>query len=167
MALFALAWAIAGSGVLAPVRPVVLTVAVAITSVVLIVTWKLRPTQDAQIRQLRDHWWRDFQIVGAAQVPAIALVIAGGIWAGAPALIPAAVALVVAVHFIPLRHIFRTPMYSATAGGLGFVAVVGLASFWFLGPETSVAVATLGSAVVLWGTAALIAFSPTRLDDGA
>jgi len=80
-------------------------------------------------------------------------------------LIPAGIALVVGLHFLPLAKIFRAPIYYATGMLIPLWCV---ASFLlFRGPAIDVA-AAIGTGIVLWLTSAyglirartLLALSP-------
>lgn len=163
MSAFALVWAMAGSGALPGLRPTIVIGAVVLTLLIVVPTWLTRSKEVARLRRMPAHWWRDFQIAGGSQLPAIALVVIGAIWAGVPPLIPALVSLVVGAHFVPMRCILRDSIYVITAVGLAFVAAAGALVYVSAGAEASILVATLGSAGVLWVTAGAVALRPTRI----
>lgn len=104
--------------------------------------------------------WRRFRIVGIAEGIAIfaAIFILGRV--RQPEWIPAAIALIVGIHFFPLASIFRVRIYHATGFLLCAVFALtvslafasGVEAVWF-------AVPGLGSALVLWITGAFLAAS--------
>jgi len=162
MTLFAFVWAVAGTGAYPALRPVILGAAVLIAVLILAPTWFLRRRDDTLTRRLPSGWWRNFQIVGGVQFAAIALVVFLAIWADAAPLIPSGVALVVGLHFLPLRSLFRDPIWLAPAAGLIVVAVTGATLYFVSGPAAGIVAATLGSAMVLFAVAALVAFLPAH-----
>lgn len=65
-------------------------------------------------------------------------------------LIPAGIALVVGLHFLPLARVFRAPVYYAT--GLSIAVWCAACLLLFRGPTISVG-AAIGTGTVLWLTA--------------
>lgn len=99
--------------------------------------------------------------VNLAQAAAIAAVVAVFIATGIERFIPAAVCLIVAVHFVPLVPVFGQPLYRRLAGELGLVALLGfvVALLW---PTAALPVVGLGAAVVLLGMASRLIDSARR-----
>lgn len=167
MSFFALMWAIAGSGTYPALRSEILGGAVMIALLILIPTWLLRRSDDPHTRQLPDRWWRNFQIVGGTQFAAISLITLVAVWTGTTPLIPPLVALVVGIHFVPLRYIFRDPTWRVAAVGLILVAVTGVALFYTVSAKECITTVTFGSSAVLSAVSVLVAFMPLRVRESA
>ncbi|GEC08604.1 hypothetical protein SSP24_62590 [Streptomyces spinoverrucosus] len=99
---------------------------------------------------------RRFVWVNALQWLAIAVVAFGASKAGVPELIPALVAVVVGVHFLPLATLFGQRRFHLT-GALLVVAGVAGAAIGLVGAPASAVQMTVGfaAAIILWGTASL------------
>lgn len=107
-------------------------------------------------------WRRRFNRVGMLQGGAIALVVVLLVAGGLPHLIPAAIALIVGLHFFPLASIFDLPIYRTTALGLCGVAVAGFFLSVTGQSQIGSAVVGLGCALILCLTA--LALVPGRQD---
>ncbi len=100
------------------------------------------------------NWARGVGLVNAAEAVAIAAVIAATAGSGHVRALPAAVALVVGLHFFPLARLYDQRQYRWTGALLSAVALVGLVlTAAGLPGETLRIVVGLGCALVLWGTA--------------
>lgn len=163
LSLFAVLWAaVAASGVAPaaawPVRIGAVLVAVAIIALA------LRPGASAlpdRPRSLPEGWHRTVGLVNGGQFVLIAVVVAVGVLAGVPQIVPPAVCLVVGLHFLPLARLFDQPQYTATAIGLCVAAVLGGAVL-LTGPSLEVSRLVVGglAALVLWATAVRLALRP-------
>lgn len=155
-AVFAAAWAFTGTtAVHAPAVAVgsrVGALAVTAAAVVLAVTvGSRRRTDGAAEADLPADWRRQFDVIGAVQGGAIAVVVLVGILAGVPGLIPAGVCLVVGLHFFPVARVLQL-RYRPVGGALCLVAAAGCATFVTAGADRSVTVVGAGAAVTLWST---------------
>lgn len=158
MALFALVWAMAGrSGIASgPARVTVLVAALTVTAGVVLLAFRAGPAA-GRMRRLPASWEQRFNIVSLAQGVAIGLVIVALVVTERPALIPAAVCLIVGIHFFPLVRIFDQPQYRWTGAALCAVAAAGFVTYAAADGETSRAVAGLGAAITLWATSMHVA----------
>lgn len=104
---------------------------------------------------------RRFGAVNLAQTAAIAAVVGVFIATGIERFIPAAVCLIIALHFVPLAPVFGQPLYRRLAGEMGLVALVGfvVALLW---PAAALPIVGLGAASVLLGMAARLIDSARR-----
>jgi hypothetical protein len=112
----------------------------------------------ARVRRLPTWWSRGVAAVNIGQLVVIAAVAIGLAHAGQAAYIPAAVAVVVGLHFLPLAAAFDQPQYRTTALLLVVVGAAG-AGLVLAGAEDVVVQAAVGyaSAVALWASAAHVA----------
>ncbi len=159
LALFALAWTAAGlSGLSVPgaARVAIGVVAVLVSAAVIVLAFRANAGR-VPPRALPVGWYRQVGRVNLVQFGAIVAVIVGLGIVGAPELVPAAVCLVVGLHFIPLSRLFAQPQYRWTGVALCLVAVAGIAVFAAAGGDASRAVVGFGAALTLWATAAHIA----------
>ncbi len=155
IALFALVWAAAGSSGIANSAAAMLVLVVALVVTVVAVLLAL-PTSTARAgdrpRQLPANWNRRVGLVNIFQAVAIGLVLAVLNTVDKPAFIPAAVCLIVGVHFFPLAPAFDQPQYQWTAAAMCAVATAGFVAVVAIDGETSRAVVGMGAAITLWGT---------------
>jgi hypothetical protein len=156
LCVFAVVWAAAGaSGLEGPARVAVLVGAPAISAAM--IGLAVRPGSRRAAEPPRcplPGWRRRFALLNVAQGIAIALVIAVLAATGGEAAIPAAVCLIVGLHFLPLARLFDVPAYRWTGAALCIVAVLGFASVAAWGDEVARAIVGLGAAVTLWATCA-------------
>jgi len=112
----------------------------------------------ARTRRLPSWWSRGVGAVNVAQLLVIAAVAIGLTRGGQAAYIPAAVAVVVGLHFLPLAIAFDQRQYRGTAVLLVLVGLGG-AALVLAGAEDVIVQAAVGyaSAVVLWCSAAHVA----------
>lgn len=108
-------------------------------------------------RHLPPDWQRRYNIIGIAEGLAILVAIVALVSLDRPGLIPPVVCVIVGVHFLPLERTFDQPEYRWTALALCAVGAVGAAMLAPLGDEAVRAVVGLGAAIVLWGTAVIVA----------
>lgn len=158
LSVFALLWAFtgaSGTGTATDVVPVVLEVAaVLVTAVAIHVGHRKDAAPSPRTVSLPANWARGVGLVNAAEVAAIAAVIAATAGSGHVRVVPAAVALVVGLHFFPLARLYDQRQYRWTGALLSAVALVGLVlTAGGLPGETLRIVVGLGCALVLWGTA--------------
>lgn len=106
---------------------------------------------------------RRFGAVNIAQAVAIAAVVATFIAAGTEAFIPAAVCLIVGLHFIPLAPAFRQSLYRRLAAELGLIAVVGFVVA-LIEPAAALPVVGLGAASALVEIAGRLIASARRAE---
>jgi hypothetical protein len=160
MALFGAAWAAAGASALGGATRVA-TVAAAVALAAALVVGGIRarraagglPRDDSpEVLDHRRRLFRRFNLVNGLQWLAIAVagVLLGR--AGLAALIPAAVAFVVGVHFFPLAALFGVRVYYATGAALCALSAIAL----FVAPPARLALVGLGSAAVLFATGAYV-----------
>ena len=96
----------------------------------------------------RALWFRWANIL---QYAGIGLVVVEANIAARPDLIPLGISAVVALHFLPLAHVFRNPLHYATAA-----VMLGSDAFAFArAPHQSAEWVCLGSGAALWGNAAV------------
>ncbi|MDQ0794751.1 hypothetical protein QFZ58_003239 [Streptomyces sp. B1I3] len=153
---FALVWAFAGASGLASsgVALAVEILAVPLTAVAVFLAYRKGAAPSPRTVSLPDNWARAVGIVNVVEVAAIFAVIAASNASGHPEFIPAAIALVVGLHFFPLARLYDQWQYKVTAMALGVVAVVGFALVAAgLSGEGVRAVVGLASAVTLWASA--------------
>ncbi len=115
-----------------------------------------RPVQ--RKRRMPSEWLRRYNRVGLVQVVAIGPTIATLIYLGQPAFIPAAVSLIVGVHFSPLALVFDQPRYVWTGVGLCVVGLIGATSLTVASDEAARALVGFGAAAALWATSAHLTF---------
>ncbi|MET9154008.1 DUF7010 family protein [Streptomyces griseoflavus] len=158
LSVFALLWAFAAaSGTGSATDAVPLTVEVAavlVTAAAIRFGHRGDAAPSPRTVNLPANWARGVGIVNAAEVAAIAAVIAAAAGSGHPRVIPAAVALVVGLHFFPLARLYDQRQYRWTGALLAAVAAVGLALTATGLPDEGLRVVVgLGCALVLWATA--------------
>jgi hypothetical protein len=148
---FALLWALAGSTGLPTGGVLVSIVAVGITALVAVAAVFHRGPGE-YVGPVVEDWRRRYNRLGLLELLAVVAVVAAGVLSGRPGLIPAAVCVVVAVHFVPLAGVFGVPSFLRVAWVLGVVGLVGLAVSWN-DPDAGRAVVGLGAAATLWWAA--------------
>lgn len=156
MSFFALVWAAAAaSGIRGGVAVAAVGLAAGALSVAAMV-FAARAAATAgrdRNRALPPRWNHGVGVVNTAQVAAILLTVFALVNLDRPALLPAAICLIVGAHFFPLARLFDQRQYVWTGAGLTAVAVVGFAvSAAGVGMGATRAVVGLGAAAVLWGT---------------
>lgn len=167
MALFGLLWALGCAAVPGGVMPVPLLFlsSALVTAVLVVASLRLRRAGGGARSSRRDavpanadRIRRRFRLVGIVQGLGIGIVVFACVRLGRPELIPAAVALVVGLHFFPLAPLFRVPLYYATGAGLCLVAVATPIVASLLGAQTMAwqVVPGLGAAAILWLTSAVL-----------
>lgn len=145
---FALVWALAGASGLPTGGVLVSIIAVGLTALVVVTAFSDQGTGGYDGPVVAD-WRRRYNRIGLVEVLAIAAVIAVAVLARRPELIPGAVCLVVAVHFVPLARVFGVPRFLRLAAVLTAVGAVGLVVSW-TAPEPGRAITGLGAALALW-----------------
>ncbi|AZM59682.1 MULTISPECIES: DUF7010 family protein [unclassified Streptomyces] len=158
LSVFALLWAFtgaSGTGTATDVVPVALEVAALLVTAVAIGLGRRKDAAPSpRTVNLPANWARGVGLVNAAEAVAIAAVIAATAGSGHVRALPAAVALVVGLHFFPLARLYDQRQYRWTGALLSAVALVGLVlTAAGLPGETLRIVVGLGCALVLWGTA--------------
>lgn len=137
------------------------SVVVGVLAAVAVVVAARRSAHDpalARVRRLPGWWSRGVAAVNVGQLVVIAAVVVGLARAGLTSYVPAAVAVVVGLHFVPLATAFDQRQYRITALLLVLVGAAG-AVLVVAGAEDVVVQAAVGyaSAVVLWASAAHVA----------
>lgn len=156
LSVFAVVWAFAGASGLASsgAALAVEILAVPLTAVAVFLAYRKGAAPSPRLVDLPRNWARAVGVVNGVEVVAIFAVIAASNAAGHPGLIPAAIALVVGLHFFPLARFYDQWQYKGTAV---LLSVVGAAGFVLLAAgsadETVRATVGLASAVVLWASA--------------
>ena len=158
LSVFALLWAFtgaSGTGTATDVVPVALEVAALLVTAVAIGLGRRKDAAPSpRTVNLPANWARGVGLVNAAEAVAIAAVIAATAGSGHVRALPAAVALVVGLHFFPLARLYDQREYRWTGALLSAVALVGLVlTAAGLPREALRIVVGLGCALVLWGTA--------------
>lgn len=157
-ALFGLPWALTAAGQLPSGAALVVgSAALATTASAVVVALLPPPDGRGRARDVPPDWRGRFDRVGTVQAMAIVAVVAALVLVGQPTAVPAAVCLVVGLHFVPLTRLFDQPQFRSTAAGLCLVAAVAGALHLSGRGETAVVVAGSGAAVVLWATSLHIA----------
>lgn len=153
---FGIAWAIwgltgvAGGATLAVVAIVALALAAGAGVIA------LRSGGSSRPRRLPENWQRRYNMLVLAQFGIIFLASLTLGRAGYPELIPAAICLIVGLHFFPLAGIFDMAPYRWTAIALCVVAIIGAGLSVVTGAAPVRAVVGFGAAAVLWATAVLV-----------
>jgi hypothetical protein len=157
-------WEMLGISGLAPRVPTpaligiaVLAVALAVAAVTFTIRFGALPGP-RRMRQVASNRFRVFGQVNASQAVAIvvAVVLLGrfGQWV----YIPAAVCLVVGLHFLPLARTFAQPQYWWTGGLLIALALIGtMTLLGGIDAANSRVLVGFGASVVLWTTALHVA----------
>lgn len=145
---FALVWALTGASGLPTGGVLVSIIAVGLTALVVVTAFSDRGTAGYDGPVAAD-WRRRYNRIGLVEMLAIAAVVAMALLTGRPELIPGAVCLVVAAHFVPLARVFGVPRFLRLAAALAAVGVVGLVVSW-TAPEPGRAITGLGAALALW-----------------
>jgi hypothetical protein len=156
LSVFALVWAFAGASGLAwsAAALAVEIVAVPLTAVAIFLAYRKGAAPSPRTVSLPGNWARAVGIVNIVEVVAVFAVIAASNASGRPEFIPAAIALVVGLHFIPLARFYDQWQYKGTAVLLSVVAALGFALIAAGLPGESVrAVVGTACAVVLWVSA--------------
>lgn len=158
LSLFALIWAMAGASGIGDGIAFwgIGAFALAVTVGAIALAVRTESTRTAP-RHLPPDWQRQYNIVGIVQGVAILVAIAALVSLGAQGLIPPVVCFIVGLHFLPLQRTFDQPEYRATALALCGVAAIGAGLLSFTSDEAVRAVVGFGAAVVLWGTAIVVA----------
>lgn len=156
---FALLWAATGSSGLPGDLAVLvgLAVSAAVTAAVAVVGVRTPPPERSTPPSLPDDWYRRFTTVGVVQAAAVGVAVALLVAFGLPAALPAAVCLIVGLHFLPLASVFAQPVYRWTGVLLCGAAVAGGAVLALAGAAPSRAAVGFAAAAVLWGTALAVA----------
>lgn len=150
---FGIAWAIwgitglSGGAVLAGVA----VIAVALAGLSAVTAFRAGAT--SRPRRLPADWQRRYNLLVLAEFVIIFLASLALGRTGHAELIPAAICLVVGIHFFPLASIFDMPPYRWTAIALCVVAAIGAGLLGVTGAATGRAVVGLGAAAVLWVSA--------------
>jgi hypothetical protein len=154
--LFATGWAIYAAKALPPaLHPVGIVVAIAITAVLLLASFRLPLVMIPPIRNV----WRWFALNLVVEIAMLNVAVSLTIENGRPAYLVPALSIAVGLHFLPMAWMFPGRRYLLT----GF-AMLGVAALVIAAGPPSIAIAGLeaaANAVILWGTIAL-AFSPRR-----
>ncbi|MFD0021067.1 hypothetical protein [Streptomyces sp. NPDC058382] len=156
LSVFAAVWAFAGASGLTSsgASAAIEIVAVPLTAVAIVLAYRKGAAPSPRMVNLPGNWARAVGIVNVVEVAAVFAVIAASNASGHPEFIPAAVALVVGLHFFPLARLYDQWQYKGTAVLLSAVAVVGFVLVAAgLSGESVRAVVGLGSAAVLWASA--------------
>lgn len=168
MALFGLLWALGCAAVPGGVPvPLLFASSAVVTAILVLGALRLRragfasgarSSRRAAAPANADRTRRRFRLVGILQGLGIGIVAFACVRLGHPEFIPAAVALVVGLHFFPLALLFWVPLYHATGAGLCLVAVVTPIVAAPLGGQTVAwqVVPGLGAAAILWATSAVL-----------
>lgn len=107
---------------------------------------------------------RHFMLINLGQAAGIALVITVANLAGEPAWIPALIATVVGVHFLPLARLFRWPQHWWIAGFMITMGVTGFAlALSGTDLNTVLVVVCPGCAGILWASAAWLIWRHGRV----
>lgn len=158
LSVFALLWAFtgaSGTGAATDVVPVTVeAAAVLVTAAAIRLGLRKDAAPSPRTVRLPANWARGVGLVNAAEVAAIVAVIAATVGSGRPRVLPAAVALVVGLHFFPLARLYDQRQYRWTGALLSAVAAVGFVlTAAGLPAEILRVVVGLGCALVLWATA--------------
>lgn len=108
-------------------------------------------------RSLAPDWQRRYNVLGIIEAVAIVGAIIALVGAGVPGLIPPIICIIVGIHFFPLDTTFDQPQYRWTAVLLCAVGAIGVAMFAPAPDGIVRAMVGLAAAVVLWGTATIVA----------
>lgn len=157
--LVAFIWAAAGSSGIDNSTASTITLIAAAVVTMAVVAFALRGGRaeaSEHPRRLPENWRQRYNQVSLIQLAAIGLAVAILIVAGVPGLIPAAVCLIVGIHFFPLARLFDQPEYTGTGALLCVVAALGFAVLAAADEEASRAVVGLGAAITLWSTSFLV-----------
>ncbi len=160
MAFFGAIWAAAGASALDGATGVVLLiVSVALAAVLCLGAVRLRRSarglsrdDSPQAREQQKHVSRRFNLVFGLQGIAIALAVVLLGRYGLGSFIPAAVALIVGVHFFPLARLYGVRVYHVTGAVMCVIALVAL----LLAPASRLPFVGLGSATTLFVTSAYV-----------
>jgi hypothetical protein len=174
MGLFGAAWASQAAAKLPmSYTAVIYAVAVAVAGALVWVSFRFRtlaraqPEPSAEEVAVAARGEKRFYWVLAAE--GVALFVAGNVLINLHQLdyLGAVVALIVGLHFFPLRHVFRLPVYDVTGALMslvGIVAMGALATGHDLGADHAWDVVTgLACALILWGTCAAVILRVRRL----
>jgi len=160
LAVFALVWAAAGASSITsgPAVAVIRITAATLTLTAIGLAVRVaRGTQRPQRpRSLPDGWNRRIGLVNIVQLVVIGATVVALVRADASAYLPAAVCLIVGIHFFPLARYYDQAQYSWLGVGLCLVSVAGFVSLTVAAAQSRTIVG-FGAAAVLWGTALHVA----------
>lgn len=160
MGIFALVWAMAGSGgfMTGAARLAVILVALIVTGSVVLLGLRVdrQPARDRP-RRLPSTWNERYFLVGIAQGVAIGLAVLVLNLVDWSAAIPAVVCLIVGAHFFPLAGTFDQRQYWWTGLALCVVGTLGFGILGLVDRDASLAFVGLGAAVTLWATSGHVA----------
>lgn len=164
LSLFGVIWAAAGAGAFGGAAGVaLLLLALAAAAALCVASIRLRrsghnlPRNDsADAQASRGRMARRFNLVVTLQWVAIvaAIIVLGRFDRGS--FIPPVIAVIVGLHFFPLARLFRIRAYHVAGAAL---CLVGLIALW-APPATRLTLVGLGSAAVLFATAAFVLIPP-------
>jgi hypothetical protein len=178
MSLFGAAWTCQAAGDLPmPYAAVIYAAAIAVTGALVGVSFHFRrlarsqpePGAEDKAAAARAKGW--FYWVLGAELAALA--VAGNVLIDLHRLdyLGPAVALIVGLHFFPLRHVFHVPVYDFTGtlmSLVGILAMAALASGHDLGLDHGWDLVTgFACGLILWGTCAAVILRVRRLLAGA
>jgi GNAT superfamily N-acetyltransferase len=103
-------------------------------------------------RELPPRWRRSYHLIVLAELVLIGLVAFGLVALQQSDAVPAAVCLIVGLHFLPLAKVFAQPQYRGTGYAMTVAAVVSLVVLFAAGAVASMVVAGFGAALSLWAT---------------
>lgn len=122
-----------------------------ITAALAVYSVRFRPAVRRD-RTIPRDWQRRYNLALIGELVLIAIAVAVLILVDLAPLVPAVVAVIVGVHFLPLATAFDQPHYRATAAAMTVAGVIGAVLFLTADPVLCGVVAGLGSAVTLWWT---------------
>lgn len=153
MCVVAFPWAATGIGVLGASTGYWAALAASAVVTVALAVYSIRHTpRRRRDRRIPPDWRRRYNIALLAELVLIGVTVAVLVVAGIAPLIPAIVAIVVGIHFLPLATAFDQPQYRLTAAGLTTAGVLGGVLFLTADPALCGTVAGIGTAAVLWWT---------------
>jgi hypothetical protein len=153
-AVFALAWAFTGT-VAVPADAVAVGAgsgALVVTAAAVVAAVTSAPRRRSGLAAEADlpaDWRHQFNVIGAVQGAAIALAVLVGIVAGVEGLIPAAVCLIVGLHFLPVARVLQL-RYRPIGAALCVVAAAGAVVHVTAGRDWSMMLVGAGAALTLW-----------------
>ena len=161
---FALYWAIGVPGLASAAAQLTL-LAVSLVMTVVTVIHGIRASSTpttTRPRMLRPDWKLRFYAVGLVQSFVIVVVIVALLSAELLGVIPAAISLVVGIHFLPLARIFGQPEYRWTGICLCVVGAAGLLTLALTDEVIARNTVGIGAATVLWATSLAVSRSTSR-----
>jgi hypothetical protein len=154
---FGIAWAIWGITGLPSGTVLVVLGAIVVALAVVTAANAFRAGESRRPRRLPRDWQRRYNLLLLAEFGFIFLASLALGRVGHPELIPAAICLIVGLHFFPLAGLFDMAPYRWTAIALCVVAIGGGGLLGVTGAATVRAIVGLGAAAVPWGSAIWIA----------